>query len=80
MTSKTKHNIFKRLLFWKVLGVFWLTILITIFANIYITNQISDVEERFERVQTKLQDIAHDAIIVYESSGEEALQNWYQSQ
>jgi len=78
--NKSKLNIFKRKLFWKILGAFWLTTLLTIVANIYITNQIADIEQRYERVQAKLQDIAHDAVIVYESSGEHALQQWYKSQ
>jgi len=78
--NKSKRNLFKRQLFWKILGVFWLTTLLTVFANIYITKQIADIEQRYERIQTKLQDMAHDAVIVYESSGEQAVQQWYNSQ
>ena len=74
---KSIFTFFKRQLFWKILVIFWLTATLTIFANIYITRQISNVEQHYDKIQTKLQNFASDAVIVYESSGQETLQQWY---
>jgi len=69
---------FKLNIFWKILLVFWLTTTLTIIANVYITKRISQVEQRFERVQNQLQNLAYDAVTVYESAGDIALQRWYE--
>jgi len=75
----SKLNIFKRKLFWKILGVFWLTSFLTIIANITITRQIVNVEQRYQQVQSLLQDIAQEAVVIYENAGAARVQQWYQS-
>ncbi len=74
---KSIFTFFKRQLFWKILAIFWFTATLTIVANIYITRQISNVEQHYDKIQTKLQNFASDAVVVYESSGQETLQQWY---
>ena len=77
--SRLEFPKLKGQLFWKILGVFWLTIILTIITNVYITRQIAQVEQQYERVQRQLQDFAYDAVVVYENSGITPLQEWYQS-
>ncbi|UZE96664.1 HAMP domain-containing sensor histidine kinase [Alkalimarinus alittae] len=64
-------------LFLKIMGVFWATLLLTTIANITITSQISNIEHKAEKVQSKIESLANDGVTVYETSGEKALNKWY---
>ncbi len=64
-------------LFWKILGVFWLTIILATIANIAITYQISNIEHRADKIRDQLESLANDAVTIYETSGEKALSKWY---
>ena len=64
-------------LLWKVMAVFWLTIIVSTVANIAITMQISNIEHKKDKIKSQIESLANDAVSVYETSGEEALRKWY---
>ena len=64
-------------LFWKVMGVFWLTIITTTAANIAITLQISNIEHKTDKIKSQIESLANDAVSIYETSGDKALRKWY---
>lgn len=65
-------------LFLKIMGVFWITLILTTIANITITAQISNIEHKAEKIQSKIESLANDGVTVFETSGEKALNKWYQ--
>ena len=73
--SKYKKN--HHTLFWKVMVIFWLTIIITTVANIAITRQISNIEHKTDKIRSQIENLANDAVSIYETSGEKALRKWY---
>jgi len=77
--SKTmsKHKKHHHKLFFKVMAVFWLTIIVTTIANITITLQISNIEHKADKIRTQIENLANDAVSIYETSGEKALRKWY---
>jgi signal transduction histidine kinase len=65
-------------LFWKVMLIFWLTLFLTLIANTFITRQISRIEWQSSQLSKQLKHMAEDAVAVYETSGKQGLQRWYQ--
>lgn len=64
-------------LFWKILGVFWLTLIISLMLNIYITRQLTRIELNDEHLHQQLLDMGQTAVLIYEQRGEEGLRKWY---
>lgn len=70
---------FRHRLIIKIMVIFWLTTLATIFANIYITKEIVVTEYKTNQLRDKLRDLSKDAVFIYESEGKLALKRWYQN-
>lgn len=74
-------TLFKRIigqrLLWKIILIFWLTTISTIFANIYITREIALADFKSEQFQSTSRDLANTAVEVYEQHGLIALKKWY---
>lgn len=64
-------------LLWKIILIFWLTTICTIFANIYITREITLSEFRSEHFKTATQSLAKEAVQTFEQEGLRALRKWY---
>ena len=64
-------------LLWKIIGIFWLTTLCTILANIYITKEIAFSEFKSEHFKEKTASLANEAVQRYEDEGLKALRKWY---
>lgn len=64
-------------LIWKVFGIFWLTTIAVGIANIFITTQIVQSESRIEYLNQTLQQLAAEAVEVYETQGARELTTWY---
>lgn len=73
-------SLFKHRLFWKIILIFWLTTIATIFANILITREIVQNEFKVEQVREKMQLLAPEAVNIYEQDGAKALKQWYRQQ
>ncbi len=59
------------------MAVFWLTIIVSTGANITITMQISNIEHKADKIRSQIENLANDAVSIYETSGEKALTKWY---
>lgn len=64
-------------LLWKIIGIFWLTTICTILANIYITKEIAFSEFKTEHFKEKTASLANEAVQLYEGEGLKALRKWY---
>ncbi len=65
-------------LFLKIMGVFWVTFILTTIANITITSQISSIEHKADKIRSKIENLANDSVTIYETSGQKALNKWYE--
>ena len=63
----------------KIMLIFWLTTLATIFANVYITKEIVVTEYKKDHLREKLRGLSKEAIAVYESGGKTELRHWYEA-
>ena len=63
----------------KIMLIFWLTTLATIFANVYITKEIVVTEYKTDHLREKLRDLSKEAIAVYENGGKTELRHWYKA-
>ena len=70
----TRHR-----LLWKIILIFWLTIISTISANIYITKEIALSEFKSEHFTSKTLLLAQEAVKIYEDEGIRSLRKWYRS-
>lgn len=73
-TPAKKHH----MLFLKIMGVFWATLILTTIANITITSQISNIEHKADKIRSKIESLANDGVTIYETSGRKALNKWYE--
>lgn len=65
-------------LFFKIMGVFWATLILTTIANITITSQISSIEHKADKIRSKIESLANDGVTIYETSDIKALNKWYE--
>lgn len=64
-------------LIWKVSGIFWLTTIAVGVANILVTTQIVQSESSIKHLNQTLQQLAAEAVEVYEEQGPGQLTSWY---
>lgn len=72
-TPKKHHR-----LFLKIMGVFWVTLILTTIANITITSQISNIEHKADKIRSQIESLANDGVTIYETSGKKGLNKWYE--
>lgn len=69
--------IYQQRLLWKIIGIFWLTTICTILANIYITKEIAFSEFKSEHFKEKIEMLAKEAVQLYENEDLKTLKKWY---
>lgn len=67
-------------LFWKILLLFWVTLILTIVVNVVITQKIveTELEKRFD--EARISELSHNSATIFESGGPKALAGWTRRQ
>ncbi|ARU58548.1 sensor histidine kinase [Oleiphilus messinensis] len=74
------HDRGSRRLFFKILMIFWGAIFLTIASNALLTHQIAQIELEKKIKETRISELAADAVSVYETGGMSALEHWLHRQ